>query len=92
MSKLSVVQYVKQLDDETGVVTEETRVVNTYDNPNSAFTKMNEIKAYFWNTPNVYRATVKVFDENLVEYKEPTEITHPEPEPEPEENEEATEG
>lgn len=83
MSSLSVVQYVKQLDDDTGSVIEETKVVNTYDNPASAFTRMNEIKAYFWNTPNVYRATVKVLDENLVEYKEPTEITHPEPQPEP---------
>ena len=79
----SVVQYVKQLDSETEQVVEETRVVATYDNLNSAFVRLHEIKAYLMNTATVYRATVKVFDEKLVEYHEPEEITHPEPQPEP---------
>ena len=84
MSMYSVVQHVREKDAETGEITETTSVVRTTEDLRAAFVKLNEIKAYFWNEPNIYSATAKVLDEYLNEYKEPAEITHPEPEPTPE--------
>ena len=92
MSMYSVVQYVKQKDPDTEVVTESTSVVRETEDLKAAFVKLNEIKADFWNDANIYRATAKVLDDHLNEYKEPEEITHPEPQPEPPEPEEITEG
>ena len=83
MSMYSVIQHVRELDTGSGEVIETTSVVKQTEDLRAAFVKLDEIKAYFWNEPNVYAATAKVMDENLIEFKEPDKITHPEPEPEP---------